>query len=125
MEDKEWLTLEEMAKAANYCKNTLDKRARHGRLPEGTTRWEDHKRLYHRSLIPILVQNKKNWLNHQMDLPPDDAVPYDGYLLKPDEIARLELVRRRNGYRTMHWTTKSLTELIAMGGDRQNNYDYY
>lgn len=122
---EEWLTLEEMSKAANYCKNTLDKRARQGKLPEGTVKWENRKRLYHTSLIPFLKERKAEWTRHQLDIQPDDAVPYDGYLLKPDEIARLELVRRRNGYRAMHYTTKSLTELIAMGGDRQNNYDYY
>lgn len=118
--EEEWLTLDEMSEAANYCKNTLEKRARQGKLPEGTTKWVKRQRYYHHSLIPLLKEHKEEWLRHQLDLQPDDVVPYDGYLLKPEEIERLELVRRQNGYRAVHWTTKSLSELIAMGGDNKS-----
>ena len=120
--EEEWLTLEQMAKAADYCKNTLEKRARQGKLPEHLTKWIGRQRFYHRDLIPILQERKSWWVKHQEDAQPTDVVPYDGYLLRPEEIERLELIRRQNGYRVAHYTNLSLTELIAMGGDRPNNY---
>ena len=117
---KEWLTPNELADATGYYKETIERRFRKGKFPENKIqRLPGKKHLYHCSLIPIMKEHKAMWLSYQEDAEPKDAVPYDGYLLRPDEIARLEQVRRNNGYRVAHWTTKSLTELIAMGGDNQ------
>lgn len=122
--EEEWLTLEQMSKAADYCRSTLEKRVRQGKLPEEFLKWVGNRRYYHRDLIPILRDRKSIWIRHQADLQPDTAIPYDGYMLKPEEIERLEEVRRQNGYRAAHYTNLSLTELIAMGGDKQNNVNY-
>lgn len=118
---KEWLTTDEMAEAVGFYRETLAKKFRKGKYPpDKVKRTDKGKPLFHCSLIPILKEHKATWLAYQEDaLDPKDAVPYDGYLLRPDEIARLEQVRWNNGYRAAHWTTKSLTELIAMGGDNQ------
>ena len=116
---KEWLTLEEMSQAASYNNGTLQRRTKQGKIPDMYYKWENNRHYYHRDLIPWLKARKAEWEQHQEDINPHDVVPYDGYLLRPEEIERLELVRRQNGYRAAHWTNKTLAELIAMGGDNQ------
>lgn len=114
---KEWLTLDEMSKAASYNHGTLQKRTKQGKIPAQYYKWENHRHYYHYDLIPWLKARKAEWEQYQFDIQPTGAIPYDGFLLKPEEIERLELVRRQNGYRAAHWTNKTLTELIAIGGD--------
>lgn len=122
---KEWLTVAELSAEIGCNYKWPSKILNRGEIPaKYYKRGKGSQLLFHCSSIPFLKEkydDRKVWI-YEKDITPDEAVPYDGYLLTPSEIARLEEVRRQNGYRAMHYTTLSLTELIAMGGDKQNNY---
>ena len=122
----EWITTKELVDELGCHINWPSKMLARGEIPPELYKRNGSKHLFfHRSLIPILRNKYQYWKNSKFeDVQPEDAVAYDGYVLRPKEIATLEEIRRRNGYRAMHYTNLSLTELIAMGGDRQNN-DYY
>lgn len=122
---KEWLTVAELSAEIGCDYNWPSKILNKGEIPsEYYKRYHGNRLLFHCSVVPILKEKYKARMvwNYEKNIKPDNAIPYDGYLLTPSEIARLEEVRRNNGYRAMHYTNLSLTELIAMGGDKQNNY---
>jgi len=123
----EWITNKELADAVGCHINWPGKLIGRGEIPpELYKRIGNNRLLFQRSLIPVLKQKYQAWINREnADELPSDAVEYDGYVLRPNEIAVLEEIRRKNGYRTMHYTNLSLTELIAIGGDKQNNYVNY
>lgn len=127
--DKEWLTTREIIKEAKCSPEWLSKLYSKGELSADTRIKDQDKRanLYHKSIIPLLIARKQRAkkIDEGFMTQPKEAIAYDGYVLTPDEIRNLEAVRCRNGYRAMHYTHMSVTELIAIGGDKQNNYDYY
>ena len=124
MEEKEWLTSQEVSDITGYGIYTLSDMVSEGIIPLEKTKWESRKRrFYHNSILPGLIERRKRYEEEQSGAPPKDAVEYDGFLLTPDAIRRLEAVRERNGYRAIHWTDKSITELIAIGGDRKKTAD--
>lgn len=120
----EWLTNRELVNELGCHINWPGKILSRGEIPpELYKRNNSNHLLFHKSLVPILQKKYHYWNDNRFeDVQPADAVPYDGYILRPSEIAVLEEIRHKNGYRAMHYTTCSLTELIAMGGDRPNNY---
>ena len=124
MEEKEWLTSQEVSDITGYGIYTLSDMVSEGIIPLEKTKWESRKRrFYHNSILPGLIERRKRYEEEQSGAPPKDAVEYDGFLLTPDAIRRLEAVRERNGYRAIHWTDQSITELIAIGGDRKKTAD--
>ena len=124
MEEKEWLTSQEVFDKTGYGIYTLSDMVSKGIIPIEKTKWETgRRRFYHNSILPGLIERRKRYMEEQSGGPPKDAIEYDGFLLTPDAIRRLEAVRQRNGYRAIHWTDKSITELIAIGGDRKKTAD--
>ena len=123
----DWLTNKELVNELGCHINWPSKLLGRGEIPPELYKRNGSKHLmFHKSIIPILKKKYQYWNNSKYeDVQPADAVPYDGYILRPSEIAILEGIRRKNGYRAMHYTNLSLTELIAMGGDKQNNYANY
>lgn len=127
MIEKEWYTSKEIIKEVKCTREWISKLYTKGELP-ADTRIQRHKNnLYHKSIIPVLKERKRRSkkVEEGFMIQPADAIEYDGYILTPDEIRNLETVRCRNGYRAVHYTHLSVTELIAMGGDKQNNYENY
>ena len=122
MTEKEWLTSVEMAEETGLVPGTLCAMARRGAIPQALTYVnEKGKYRFHCSLIETLREKYEKHVDFTTGRIPKDAVPYDGFVLTPDEIKRLELVRRLNGYRAIHWTNKTVEELIAIGGDLKEN----
>lgn len=122
MIDKEWLNSIEMAEETGLHRGTLCKFARKGKLPSALIFIsEKNKYLFHRSLIERLREEYEKHVDFRTGRIPKNAIQYDGFILTPDEIRRLEVVRNLNGYRAIHWTNKTVEELIAIGGDLKEN----
>lgn len=121
---KEWLTVAELSDELGCNPKWPSKILNKGEIPQQYYKRINGKQLlFHCSAIPMLREKYTKrcaWIYEKNITVPEDAVDYDGYLLTPSEIARLEEVRRNNDYRASHYTNLSLTELIAMGGDKQN-----
>ena len=122
---EEWITTEELARLTGYCDSVLREFSKHRIIPNDKTKLEringskNRIKLFHRSLIEELAKRRKNWQGLQGMKAPEGAIKYDGFELTPDMIRRLEAVRNGNGYRAIHWTDKTVEQLIAEGGDAE------
>ncbi|MBQ3777373.1 MAG: hypothetical protein II835_04700, partial [Fibrobacter sp.] len=79
--------------------------------------------LFHSSLIEKLRKRKEKYKAEQSGGPPSGAIMYDGFELTPDCIYRLEHIRNQNGYRAIHWTDKTVAELIAEAREKHETAD--
>lgn len=110
--DKNWLTCSELAIETEYSREYIGTLLRRNEIPEDKTKLIGRHRFFHISVIELLIDRRLGW--HQETECPPDALEYDGFVLSPDEILRLEQIRERNGYRARHWTPFCPTELLAM-----------
>ena len=120
--EKEWLTGKELAEQTGYLAESIQNLVKDGTIPpEKVCKTNKRRLLYHKSVVPELKERYEKYEESKGEEPPKDAIDYDGYLLTPEMIRELEAVRNRNGYRAIHWTNKTVEQLIAMGGDKKEN----
>ena len=120
MSDKEWLTRYELAERTGYDPKWLSKLANDGSILEWKTVIHNgNRRLFHSSLVDELIEKRKHWNTDVEDEPPEGLIKYDGFELTLEMIYDLEAIRNANGYRAIHWTDKTVEQLIAEGGDAE------
>lgn len=115
--DKNWLTCSELAIETEYSKGYICALVKRNEIQADKTALIGGHRFFHISVVEQLVERRKEY--HKETSCPPDAIEYDGFVLSPDAILRLEEVRERNGYRAIHWTPFSPVELMAMAMMKQ------
>jgi hypothetical protein len=113
MNDSEWIPIKEFSTLVGYTVPWLKKLIKEGTIPGSSVIHENNDYWIFRGEIENVRKLKKKRLQEQKKIAPDGLIEYDGFLLRPEEIERLEAVRIRNGfYASRGFSGKSVEERI-------------